>query len=291
MSSSSTPKVRVVTPGMRRWLRLDALLVFVTGVQCFVLAEYTALFFAWTIQPPLTAAFLGAAYWAALPLVWLSARAGAWARARVAVYGVLVFTTVTTVATLLHLDRFHLGAGQPPLALLAGWAWMIVYLAVPPSLLFLLLRQRRVPGGDPARVAPLPTWARAVLVAQAVVMLPLGVWMFAAPGASGWWPWALTPLTSRAVGAWLLGIGLTTAHAAWEGDWARLRPAMASYALLGALQLVNVARFAGTVEWNEPGAPLYVLFLVSVLGMGLYGWRAATRAEGRQVFAEMGQRA
>lgn len=197
-----------------------------------------------------------------------------------AVYGVLVFTTVTTVATLMHLDRFHLGAGQPPQALLAGWAWMVVYLAVPPSLLILLLRQWRAPGGDPSRVAPLPGWARAVLGAQAVTMLPLGAWLFAAPGASDWWPWPLTPLTSRAVGAWLLGIGLTTAHAAWEGDWARLRPAMASYVLLGALQLVNTARFAGTVEWSEPGAALYVLFLMSVLGMGLYGWRAATQAGG-----------
>ena len=281
MNSTPLPRVQSVTLAMRRWLRLDALLVFVTGVQCFVLAEYTALFFAWTIQPPLTAAFLGAAYWAALPLVWLSARAGVWARARVAVYGVLVFTTVTTVATLMHLDRFHLGAGQPPLALLAGWAWMIVYLAVPPSLLILLLWQMRAPGGDPARVAPLPAWARAVLGAQAATMLPLGAWLFAAPGASGWWPWPLTPLTGQAVGAWLLGIGLTTAHAAWENDWARLRPAMASYALLGGLQLINVARYAGTVEWSKPGAALYVLFLVSMLGMGLYGWRAATQAESR----------
>ena len=94
---------------------------------------------------------------------------------------------------------------------------------MPPSLLVILLRQRHAPGGDPARVAPLPAWAWAVLVAQAVVMLRLGVWLFVAPQAAGWWPWALTPLTSRAVGAWLLGIGLTTAHAAWEGDWARLR--------------------------------------------------------------------
>src|SRR5688500_10950706 len=139
---------------MRRWLWADSFLVLVTGIQCFVLADFTAAFFAWTINPPLTAAFLGASYWAAFPLVFLSAREREWARARVAVYGVLVFTTVTLVATLLHLDRFHLGSPQP-LARVAAWAWMAVYVLVPPSLLVLLLRQRRASGRDPERTAPL----------------------------------------------------------------------------------------------------------------------------------------
>jgi hypothetical protein len=40
------------------------------------------------------------------------------------------------------------------------------------------------------------------------------------------WPWALTPLTGRAIGAWAIGIGTIAAHAAWENNWWRLRPMM-----------------------------------------------------------------
>ena len=157
--TAARSKVQEVTASMRVWLWIDSLLVFVTGIQCFVLSEHTARFFAWTINPPLTAAFLGASYWAAFPFVFLSARERVWARCRVALYGVFTFTAVTLAATLLHLDRFHLGSAEP-LARAAAWAWMLVYVLVPPSLLVLLLIQWRRPGGDPARHAPLPGFLR-----------------------------------------------------------------------------------------------------------------------------------
>ena len=268
--------LRPLALGMRRWLWVDSFLVLVTGIQCFLLADFTAELFAWTISPPLTAAFLGASYWAAFPLVFLSARERAWAHARVAVYGVLVFTTVTLAATLLHLDRFHLASPQLP-ARVAAWAWMVVYVLVPPSLLALLLRQQRVPGRDPERTAPLPNGFRLVLVAQATVLVPLGIALVLVPPAGVLWPWALTPLTARAVGAWLLGMGITFAHAAWENDWPRLRAVMVGYACLGALQLVALLRYAGFVKWERPTAWLYVLFLGSILVVGLYGWRSAWR--------------
>ncbi len=264
-----------LSPGMRRWLLLDAFLVFVTGIQCFVFARYTDDFFAWTIRPPLTAAFLGASYWAAFPLVLLSAREQAWARARVAVYGVLVFTSVTTVATLLHLDRFHLDSDRP-VPLMAAWAWLLVYVFVPPSLLVLLFQQERAAGGDPVRERRLAPMFRGVLALQAGVMLAVGVVLFLAPEAK-WWPWQLSPLTGQAIAAWPIGIGITIAHAAWEDDWTRLRAGMVSYLLLGMLQLVAVLRFEAAMQWSEPGASLYVAFLAAVAATGTYGTFEAWR--------------
>jgi hypothetical protein len=272
MTLSTSSAIQRVRPEMRSWFLIDSFLVFVTGIQCFLLSEFTARFFAWTINPPLTAAFLGASYWAALPLVFLAAQETVWARARIAVYGVLVFTSLTTIATLLHLDRFHLNSPEL-LARLAAYAWLVVYIVVPPTLLALLWRQRAVPGGDPPRVAPLPSWVRGVFGLWALLMIPFGTLLSIAPATfAPIWPWMLTPLTARAVGAWLVGIGIICAQAAWENDWLRLRGTMPGLALLGALQLIALARFPTTVNWANPLAWLYVAVLISLLVVGGYGW-------------------
>src|SRR2546429_9991519 len=80
--------------------------------------------------PPLTAAFLGAAYWAAVPVELIAAREKVWAKARVAVPAIWLFTTLTLVATLVHFDRFHFSS---PIASAQGaaWFWLAVYAGVP----------------------------------------------------------------------------------------------------------------------------------------------------------------
>src|SRR5207249_2175253 len=78
------------------------------GVPLFVGTEQTDRYFAWTVLPPITAAFLGASYWASCIFELAAARQHTWARARVAVPAVLIFTTLTMVVTLAYLDRFHL---------------------------------------------------------------------------------------------------------------------------------------------------------------------------------------
>ncbi len=103
----------VVSPALRRLLLVAAVLVFLAGLQLFVFPLRTEDWFAWTIAPPMTAVFLGAAYWSSAVLEIAGARAAGWAEARLAVGSVLVFTTLTLVVTLVHLDRFHLGAEHP----------------------------------------------------------------------------------------------------------------------------------------------------------------------------------
>ena len=69
---------RTLAPGMRRILNVAGTLVFLAGIQLFVLSTATDRFFAWTIGVPLTAAFLGVGYWASVALEWLAAREKTW---------------------------------------------------------------------------------------------------------------------------------------------------------------------------------------------------------------------
>src|ERR671915_308060 len=134
---------------MRRVIgSLRAVVLVAAGFQLFVLTDHTERFFAWTVKPPVTGATLGAFYWTILGLLAASYREPVWARVRVAFPGVFAFTSLTLLATLVHLDRFHLGADDP-ITLIATWAWVAVYGVVPPALAAVLLMQRRGPGRQP----------------------------------------------------------------------------------------------------------------------------------------------
>lgn len=277
MDRTQPASVRTVSAGVRRLTRIISVLALVVGPLLFLLPDQTDSLFAWTIKPPVTAAFLGGAYMTALTIELLAARERIWARARVVYPGMILFTTVTLIATLLHLDKFHFTA-PGFFAKFTAWAWLIIYALAPPVMLALLVYQLRAPGSDPAHRAPVPPWFRGVLVAQAVIMIGLGLAMFLAPEPfAGLWPWTLTPLTARAVGAWLIGLGFAVAHAAWENDWELIRICMVGDIVAGGLQLLVLARFAGTLQWAAPNVWVYLVFLLAMVAIGTYGVYATRR--------------
>ena len=278
MVDASQIQVRRTTAGSRWILLVASVLVFLVGIQLFVMTEMTDTFFAWTIQSPLTAAFLGAAYWASFTMEFFASRQENWAFARIAVPAVLIFTAITLVVTVMHFDLFHFGAPSMVASFLA-WSWLFVYAVVPPVMIVLLFRQVRSCGVDPRRGQRLPGWFRGLLWCHAGLLLPVGVALLVAPEfASQIWPWSLTPLTGRAIGAWLVGLGIAAVHALRENDWKRIQPATMSYVVFAGLELVAVARYPGEVAWDAPAAWIYLLFLLSALVVGVHGWWQATRS-------------
>lgn len=268
-TGAGAPAPAALTPGVVVLLWVAGGLVLLAGIQLFVFTERTDRYFAWTIQPPLTAAFLGASYWSAVAFEWMAARARTWAHARIAVPTVFVFTTLTLVVTLVHLERFHLGSDHELGTQLVTWAWIAVYSVVPLLMVAVVLRQRQVPGADPPRARPLPAVIVVVVAVQAAVLLPLGAALLVVPeDAAAWWPWALSPLTGRAVGAWLVSLGIAAAHSVVERDLDRLRPAAAAYLVFGVLQTAALARYADIPDWGDVTTIAYVAFLASTVATG-----------------------
>jgi hypothetical protein len=202
-----------------------------------------------------------------------------------------LFTLLTTIASLLHLDRFHLDLFTLRIATdnLAGWAWMAVYVLVPPILLVLWLRQLRMRGVDPPRLARLPTQLRFVLSAQSAVLLTVGSALFLAPAAAApFWPWMLTPLTARATGAWLIGWGVLAAQSSRENDWARVQAAMPAYAVVGVLQLIVLARYPDAANWGDARAWFYLAFVLGIAAVGIFGVLGARAATAQSRTARVG---
>jgi hypothetical protein len=250
-----------ITPLMRWLFGVAAALVFLAGVQLFVFPLRTERYFAWTIASPMTAVFLGASYWSAVGLELVAARSATWERARVAVPAVFVFTTLTLVVTLGHLETFHLDAGLGRGTRLVTWAWLAVYTIVPVLMAVAWVIQR----GSSTVVAAgsgLPLLVRFVLLALATVLLGLGVALLIAPQwADAAWPWALTPLTGRAVGAWLVGLGTAAAHAVLLDDRSSLRPLAVTGVAFGVLQTLALVRHGDELDWSGAPAALYVAVL------------------------------
>ncbi len=267
---------RPLTRAMRVWFVIDTVLVAAAGVQLLVLATQTERFFAWTVQPPVSAALLGASYWGAIPLVWLASRQTRWtdAGSRCTAYG----------CSRCCADH-HAGApgsiqlGDPELtARAAAWAWLVVYLVVSVALLLLVVLQLRVPR---RRAAPAGAAAAHVPAGPSPCSLrwpPAPVCCCTPHPGSVPWPWPLTSLTSQALGAWLIGIAVILAQIVWENDWRRVRIALPGLVVLGVLYLAIVLGYAGSIDWTNPFTVGLVGFAIGLIACGGYGWRAARRA-------------
>lgn len=277
------------TPAMRLLLTVAAILVLIIGLPLYLAPTRTDLLFSWTVNPPMTAAFLGSGYLAAFVIELTSAREASWTRARIAVPAVLMFTTMTLIATLLHIGKFHFGSEFQLITRLITYVWLVVYAVVPFVMAVLWFLQLRGGGGpDPAPRVPMPKWSRNVFLFQGVVLLAMGVALFFFPTLTkdAAWPWALSALTARAIGAWCLGNGLLFVHISRDGDYWRVGNALLALFVYGILLVVAFVRLAGDQAANgarviEPGDPVlwaYVAFVLSILLVTGHGWMQARRA-------------
>lgn len=245
-------------------------LTLVATNQLLVLARRTATLFSWTIQPPLSAAFLGASYAAGCVLSVLALRSRSWRDARVPLVTVLVFAALTLLATLLHLDRFHFDA--PGLvARAAAWIWLVVYVVVPVALLVVVLREGHATGPRPAPDRALPGWLRGLLASEGTVLVVVALVMLVVPGITGrWWAWTLTPLTARMIAAWLAALGVA-ALASLRDDLVRVRIPAVAFVVFALLQLLALALYGEAVRWGSASAAVYVAALLVALATGVAG--------------------
>jgi hypothetical protein len=105
----------------------------------------------------------------------------------------------------------------------------------------------------------------------AAILVVVGVALLVAPATVGaQWPWPLTPLTARAVGAWLVGLGWAAGHAAVVDDRAAVRGVGWTGVAFVALQAVALARHGDDLAWSGPAAAAYVVGLAAVGGAGAW---------------------
>lgn len=250
-------------PAWRLVFRASALLALIAGLLLFVGATRTDDFFSWTIAPAQSASFLGAAYWAAAVLFGWAAAQRSWGRMRIAVFPELCVALLLLLATQLHLDKFHNS--------LFGYFWVAVYAVAAPVLIYLVAATRAPQEDDAEPRVAMPSWLRIALLLQAAAFAAYGVGLYLRPsGFDAAWPWAVTPLTARAIASFLIGFAVAAAIAVRANSLARFRGAALTYAVLGALELLGAAIHSGDFR-DGASLPLFAAFFASVLAVGLAG--------------------
>jgi len=257
-------------------MQTAAIFVASAGGSLFFLSEATHLYFAWTIKLPVTAAFLGGGYLAVTTALAFALRETNWAHVRVGVLVVATGLISILVATLLHLDKFHLHNATWSAAFWA-WSWLFLYIILVPGLITVLLAQRHQTETAILPQAELPTWLRLSQRLLGTLMLVMGIVLFVLPEtAEQIWPWPLTPLTARMVGSFYLAFGVSLFAAAWENDYARIHVASFAYVAFVVFQAITIIRYQ-PVNWLEyPGQLMAgMLFALLVIGVaGVHGYRS-----------------
>jgi len=198
MPTAPTPRDdRILAP--TRWTAVAIVPVLTAAfVILYVFPDRTRQLWAWEIRPSMTAVFMGGGYLAGAYFFTRVARVREWHRIGAGLVAITVFTAALMAATVLHWDRFNHGH-------VSFWAWLLLYATTPFLLPWLWATNRRTdPGTPPPGDTRIPRPLRIAVGAGGCAQLALAGALFAFPTrVAERWPWALTPLTARALGAFI----------------------------------------------------------------------------------------
>jgi hypothetical protein len=268
----AAPARGALLPITRAGIAVLLLLAVANGVFLYLYPGHAAADYAWKLQPPIAAAFLGAGYLAGVVATALIVfRAERWRSAQPLGLSLAVLSVLLLAATYIHHDRFRWD--YPP-----TWGWVAVYTAAPFAIAALMIHQRRLTDLPPEEHG-LRT-LRVVSLVAGVVLVGGAAALFIAPVRVGsHWPWPMTPLVARATASWFAMVGTALL---WSGAGLRqATEAFIPYATLGAWCVALLALPAlhpGDV--THKGAPLiaYLAGMVALLAIAAYGVARAERS-------------
>lgn len=227
---------------------LSAFIVPFLVVAFVVLYGYprdTGRLFAWKINPPMTPMTLGAVYIGGAYFFVQAFRAKQWHTVKAGFVAVGTFASMLGVATIIHWDRFNHDH-------VAFWLWAGLYFTTPFLVwgVWLANRRREAPPGPGDLL--LPSAARGVMVATAGLAVVVAVFLYLLPErAIDMWPWTLTPLTSRVMGAIFMlgvaGLGVVT-----DGRWSAARLMLQVQVFMLTLILVAALRAHADFDASNP---------------------------------------
>lgn len=201
----------------------------------------------------LASAYLGGAYFFVRVL-----REPRWNVVETGFLSVALFASLLGVATIVHWDKFNHGH-------VAFWLWAGLYFAAPLLVLGGWLANRRfaAPAGvDEARIGAVARWIVGLIGLLALVQ---GIVMFLAPTqVIAIWPWTLTPLTCRVVGA-IFCLGSAGIGVLVDPRWTTVRLMLQVEALMVALILIGALRARAEFDTGRPLTWLMLGGFVAVL--------------------------
>ena len=224
----------------------------------YLFPDHTQALFAWGISPRMSAMMLGAAYIGGAYFFVRAATNARWHWVHIGFLPVTTFATLMGIATILHWERFNHGS-------LSFFAWVVLYFTTPFIVFLLWLSNRSTdpgPGGTPLD-RRVPSLVRLVIGIVGGVTVLTSIVLFLQPGFMiSTWPWQLTPLTARVMGALFALTGVGELCIALDARWSAVRIPLQS-------QMIGIALIALAIifSWKNfhQANPLTWMFIASIL--------------------------
>jgi len=225
----------VVLPATRALSAFIVPFLVVAFVVLYGFPERTGRLFAWKIAPPMTPMTLGAVYLGGAYFFVQALRARAWHTVKAGFVAVGTFASLMGVATAIHWDRFNH-------AHVAFWLWAGLYFTTPFLVWGVWLANRRRDSRPGADELLLPPVARLLMGTTGGVAVLVGLFLFLLPQrAIDVWPWHLTPLTARVLGA-IFMLGIAALGVVTDARWSAARLMLQVQVFMLTLILVAAAR-------------------------------------------------
>ena len=254
-----------------RWLAaFIAPFLLVAFVLLYVFPSRTGRLFAWPILGTLTPMVLASAYLGGFWFFVQVMREQRWARIKLGFPAVALFATLLGVATVLHWERFSHGH-------IAFWRWAGLYFTAPFLVVAAWLANRAVeatPRDDEPRIGEVARW---VIGGVGLATVLTGILMFVAPRTMiGVWPWPLTPLTCRVVGA-IFCLGSAGLGVVRDPRWLTVRLMLQVEVLMVALMAVGAVRAREELLTDRPLTWLLLGGFAAALAGSALLWASAER--------------
>ncbi len=234
-------------------------------------AKDTARLFAWKIVPPFTPMVLGSVYLGGSYFFLRAARADKWHTVEGGFLSVGTFATLMGIATIIHWNKFiH--------ANVAFWLWAGLYFTTP-FLVFgvWFLNHRQESTTTASDVVLSDGTARLIGMLGGLAALS-SLFLFLFPKtAIQIWPWKLTELTARVMGA-IFALGVAGLGAFSDKRWTGARVLLQVEGFMLALILVAAVRAHGDFDTSRP---LTWVFGAGFLGLALVTAVLYVRMESR----------
>jgi hypothetical protein len=264
---SSTPDDRIFRE--TRWLS--------AFIIPFLIAAFGLLFFwpndtdktfAWTIKPSMTPMMLASAYIGGAYFFFRVITAKRWHDIKVGFLPVTAFASILGIATLLHWDKFNHEH-------ISFFTWTALYMTTP----FLVvatwwLNRRTDPGTAEAGDTLIPVPWRWAMGAVGALTFAVSMFLFLVPDTLiAVWPWVLTPLTARVVGAMFALPGLVGLGIAFDSRWSSARIILQTQAFSILFILISAARAWG--DFNPANMVTYLFvggLALLLIGLIAFYW-------------------
>src|SRR2546429_7376502 len=258
-----------------RWLAVLIIPFLVAAsILLYIWPNDTDKLFAWTIKPAMTPMMLAAAYLGGIYFFTRAALAKQWHLVKLGFLPVTVFAALLGVATILHWDRFNHSH-------ISFYTWATLYFTTPFLVFAVWLRNRTADLGtvDPDEFIIRPV-IRLCIGIIGLITLAVSLLLFLQPDLMiRLWPWVLTPLTARVLGAMFALPGIVGLGIATEKRWSAARIILEAQACSIAIMLLAAAlawsdfALSNPLTWLFVGGLSFLLVALAVLYISIEMYR------------------